>query len=76
MVDKEEIKKEAKQIMDNFMQALFDIDVEEDFLLERKSCYREEKNGDLPDNDFKQRFLSNARKTSGDAVLANKGEWV
>ena len=76
MVDKESIKAEAKEIMDNFMSALSDIDLEEDFILERDMCIREEGVGDLPDEDFKQRFLSNAPKTSGDAILANKGDWT
>lgn len=76
MVDKEEIKNEAKHIMDNFMLALSDIDIEEDFVLERENCYREEGLGDEFDEDFKQRFLANAKRTSGDAVLANKGDWV
>ncbi len=75
MVDYESVKLEAKQIMDNFMEALSEIDLEENFVLERDACIREEKDGDCCDNDFKQRFLSNAPKTSGDAILANKGEW-
>lgn len=75
-MDEERIKKEAKEIMDNFMSALKDIEVEEEFILERDMTYREETQGNVADEDFKQRFLSNAPKTSGDAILANKGSWV
>ena len=72
----EEIKKDAKRIMDNFMEEMKDIQIESEFILEREKCLREEGKGTEPDEDFKQRFLSNAKKTSGEAVLANKGDWV
>lgn len=75
-INQEEIKKEAKQIMDNFMEALGDIKVEEDFNLQRSDSLREETKADALDEDFQQRFLSNAPKTSGNAILANKGEWT
>ncbi len=58
------------------MKALDDIEVEQEFILEREKCFREEGKGKDVDEDFRQRFLSNAPKTSGDAILANKGEWV
>lgn len=75
-MDNESIKADAKKIMDNFMDAMKDIEVEEDFILERVSCFREEGLGTQIDEDFRQRFLSNATKISGDAVLASKGDWV
>lgn len=76
MVDQDSIRKEAKEIMDNFMKALKDIEVEEEFILEREACFREEGEGVELDEEFKQRFLANAAKTNGDAILANKGAWV
>lgn len=76
MVAIEDVKREAKEIMDNFMIALKDIDVEEEFVLNRDSCYREEGVGDEADSDFQNRFLSNAKKTDGSAIVANKGDWV
>ncbi len=76
-MDEDKIKQEAKDIMDNFMKALDKIEVEEEFLLERKESFREEsKKITKTDETFKQRFLSNAAKTKGDAILANKGAWV
>jgi len=76
-MDEAKIKSEAKEIMDNFMKALDKIEVEEEFLLERESSFREEtKEKSQLDESFKQKFLSNANKTKGDAILANKGEWV
>ncbi len=71
----EDIKLEAKNIMDNFMSAMKDIEVENDFILERENSFRVEGDGDELDESFKQRFLANAKRTTGDAILANKGEW-
>ena len=76
-MDQEKVKKEAKEIMDNFMSALSEINIEEEFELLRDNCFREEENKNkVSDENFKQRFLSNAPKTKGDAVIANKGAWV
>ena len=77
MRNKEAIKKEAKDIMDKFMQALGSIDIKDEFVLKRKNCFREEKNGRVKDDDFKQRFLDNAPQVSSSgAIVANKGEWT
>ena len=75
-MDPEQIKKDAQKIMDNFMSEMKDIKVENDFVLERDTCFREEGSGTEPCEGFKQKFLSNAKRTSGDAILANKGDWV
>ena len=78
MENKEEIKIEAKKIMDNFMNLLKDINIEEKYENKREKSYRkeEEVKNDFSNEDFKNRFLSNAPKISGDAILANKGEWT
>ena len=76
-MNQEKIKLQAKEIMDNFLIALSDIEVEEEFELSRTNCFRNENEKiNILDEDFKQRFLSNAPKTKGDAILANKGAWV
>ena len=75
-MDDESIREEAKNIMNNFMSAMKDIEVEDDFILIRENCFREESDGKLADEDFRQRFLSNAPKSSGDSILAQKGSWV
>ena len=76
MADTQKIQKEAKQIMDNFMTALNDIEVEEDFLLEREVCMREEESEDNFNQDYINRFLENAPKKTSNSILANKGEWT
>jgi hypothetical protein len=77
-MNKNEIKSQAKQIMDDFLNALSDINVEEKYINERKISMREEGTvkSTFDKEDFKNRFLSNAPKISGDAILANKGDWV
>lgn len=76
MVDHEKIQKQAKEIMDNFMGALKDIDVEEDFLLKRETCLRDEASCENFDQDYINRFLDNAPKKTSNSILANKGEWT
>lgn len=74
-MDQESVKKEAKEIMDNFMASMKDIKVEDEFILDRKECFREEREGKSCDMEFRNAFLLNVPKVSGDAILANKGEW-
>ena len=68
-------KIQAKKIMDKFMNAMSDISIEEEFILKRNECFREDEQGIKTDEDFRQRFLSNAKKTSGNAILTNRGDW-
>jgi hypothetical protein len=72
----QDVKKEAKKIMDSFMESLGSMELEEEFNFEAKNCYREEGEGKELDETFKSYFLSNASKTKGDAILAKKGEWL
>ena len=74
-LNKESIKEEAKKIMDNFMDSMGDIEVEEEYNMTREKCFREDGEGADIDEDFRQRFLSNAPKVSNESILANKGDW-
>ena len=74
-IDKSEIESKAKEIMNNFMESMKDIDVEEEYTMIREKCFREDGNGCEIDEDFRQRFLSNAPKVQNDSILANKGDW-
>ncbi len=75
-MDKELIAKQAKEIMDSFSSKLASIDLNNDFELIREKSFREEGNGKEIDEDFIQRFLNNAPKISGNAILSKKGEWI
>ena len=74
-MDDNSAKTQAKKIMDKFMNAMSDISVEEEFILKRNKCFREDGKGCETDEDFRQRFLSNAKKISKNAILTNKGDW-
>lgn len=75
-IDAEQVKEEARRIMDAFMKSMGDIELEEDFVLLRKDCFREEGEGRLADEEFRSLFLLNAPKVKGDAILAQKGKWL
>jgi Asp-tRNA(Asn)/Glu-tRNA(Gln) amidotransferase C subunit len=74
-MDKEEIKKQAKEIMDNFASALEKVKVEEG-RVEREADRREEKRGEEADSDFRKIMFENAPEKEGDCIKAEKGGWV
>jgi len=75
-MDESKVKEEAKKIMDSFMNSLGEIELEDSFELSRDSCYREEGNGEEPDEDFRTRFFANAPNVKRDFVISQKGAWV
>ena len=77
MVDKEKIKKEAKQILDKFASALAKVDSEKiEFGVERDEFEREEGHGEgCEDKDFKKNFLKNAPEHDDDFILTERGSW-
>jgi Asp-tRNA(Asn)/Glu-tRNA(Gln) amidotransferase C subunit len=74
-MDKEEIKRQAKEIMDNFARALAKVKVVEG-KVERKEDRREEKEGEEADSDFRKIMFENAPKTKDGCIEAEKGEWL
>lgn len=74
----DEIKFEAKQIMDKFIKQLDGIEVEKDFQIQREVFMREEqKETQKQDNfEFKQKFLENAANKNSDYILTKKGDWI
>ncbi len=75
--EKEEIKKQAKKIMDDFASALEKVKVEakeKEFALERPEQMREEKSA-REKKEFRKRFLKQVPKKEDDWLLAEKGEW-
>lgn len=75
-MDVSEIKKQAKQIMDSFSEALDKVSVEE-ARVERDENRREEKeNSDSADSDFLDILMENAPSVEGDCIKAEKGKWV
>ncbi len=75
MPNQEEILKQAKKIMDEFVSALDKVRVKEKFGVRRQEQLRtpSKKQGDS--SAFKKRMLQNAPKTKDDFLLMEKKEW-
>ena len=72
-MDKEEIKLQAKRIIDKFSKALEKVSVEET-RVEREEDRRQEK--EEADSEFRKIMFENAPKKSGEYVEAEKGSWL
>ena len=74
--EKEEIKREAKSIMDSFSKKLSSVK-EKIFepKIERENFERVEKEGNECDEDFRKRVFENAPNKNGDFILAEKKSW-
>jgi len=80
--EKEEIKKQAKSIMDKFSEKLSKIDKKiPEPLIERKEFEREEHGGKESDSDFREKVFENAPDTlngtskNKDFIIAEKKKW-
>ena len=76
--EKEEIKKNAKSIMDNFAQALSSVEKKAKGIafVERDESMREETKTEECDSDFRKIMFKNAPETEGDCIKAEKGKWT
>ena len=74
-MNQEEIKKQAKDIIDNFARALEKVKVEE-VRVERDEDRRKEGEGKKADSDFRKIMFENAPKTKDECVEAEKGSWL
>ena len=74
--EKEEIKKQAKEIMDKFSNKLSKVDekLSEPFI-EREECEREEGEGKESNSDFRERMFENAPRKNKDFIIAEKKKW-
>ena len=75
MIDREKIKKQAKNIMDNFIKALDKAEgVKKEFGSERKDSMRA-KIKKHKDPDFRKRMFKNAPKKRDDFLVMEKKNW-
>ncbi len=72
---RELIRKESKQILDNFSKALDKVKVKGKVLKEKFGGYREEKAGKQADKDFRERMFANAPNKSEDCIVAETKKW-
>ncbi len=74
--EREEIKKEAKNILDNFASALEKVGKIKGKSFKRElGGFREEGKGEKCDDDFRRRMFENAPEKEGDCIVAEKKKW-
>lgn len=74
--EKEEIRSQAKRIMDNFSEQLSRIDKKiEEPIIERKEFERQEKKVKIDESFSREIMFKNAEHKNKDFILAEKGEW-
>jgi len=73
-MNKAEIEKQAKEILDKFSKALSRIDEKEEISYVDREDF-ERKQGEGTKCDFKKELLENAPKKDNDFIIAEKGDW-
>ena len=74
-MNNEEIKRQAKEIIDKFSKALENISMKET-RVERENDRRKEEEGNFADSDFREIIFKNAPKTKNFFIEAEKGAWL
>jgi|TARA_B100001971_G_C18230356_1_gene563496 predicted Asp-tRNA(Asn)/Glu-tRNA(Gln) amidotransferase subunit C len=77
VLNEEEIRKEAKQILDKFASALEKVEKEssEESYVDREEFERVESKGEKCDSNFKKKILENASESDDDFIITEKGDW-
>ena len=71
----EQIKKEAKEILDRFSKTLGKVKIKEKKIKEEFGGMREEGEGLDCDPEFRERFFRNVPEKEGDFLIAEKKKW-
>ena len=76
-IDKEQVRKQAKKIIDDFMAALDKVETEEilRYGVKREEFLRKPGESKYKDTDFRERMLANATKKEDDQIVAEKKKW-
>lgn len=74
---KEEIRLEAKKILDNFGKTLESVKFKQKEVKVELSGFREEGSGNenVGDRDFRERMFENAPNKDKDSIIAEKKKW-
>ncbi len=72
---KEAIEKEAREILSKFSKTLSKVKFKAKEEKEGLSGFREEKEGDNADLEFRERMFANASSKDGDFIIAEKKKW-
>ncbi len=73
-MNKEQVQKQAKKIMDDFIQALDKVNLDENFGIEREEETRIPAEPESSE-EFKKLMFKNAPKTKDDYIQAEKKKW-
>ena len=74
--DKLKVKEKAKQIMNDFMKALDEVeDIPVEFGANRTKDTRDFFGNKYEGEEFKERFLKNAKNVEDDQIVAEKKKW-
>ena len=73
--EKQKIQKEAREILDKLGKALEKVEEKVPEKEEKSESYREEREGEVCDSDFRKRMFKNAPKKNDDFIIAEKGNW-
>jgi Asp-tRNA(Asn)/Glu-tRNA(Gln) amidotransferase C subunit len=75
-INREQIRAQAKKIMDEFVSALEKAEeIKEEFGVHRKDVMREPSANKYKGSDFKERMLKNAPKVEDDQIVCEKKKW-
>jgi Asp-tRNA(Asn)/Glu-tRNA(Gln) amidotransferase C subunit len=72
---RESIRKEAKQILDNFGKTLEKVKFKEKKKEKGVGGFREEGKGQEGEKDFRERMFKNAPNKGEDSIIAEKKKW-
>ena len=72
---REEIKREAKKIIDNFASALEKVKIKEKKSEKEINGFREEGTGKKGDSEFRKRMFANAANKNEDNIIAETKSW-
>lgn len=72
---KEEIKKEAKKILDSFGKALEKVELKGKEFKKDEGGFRSEGNGVKADSEFRKIMFANAPKVEEECIIAEKKSW-
>ncbi len=76
MLDKQQIAKQAKKIMDSFIKELEKAEkIEPDFKVKRNQNIRDPRSKLITNPDFRERMLKNAPSVKDDCIQAEKKKW-
>ena len=73
--EKEQIRKEAKRIIDDFASALDKVKIKMEKVKKLHGGYRKEGLGEKGDNDFRTVMFENAPEKEEDFMVAEKKKW-